>query len=91
MAYDRDLALYRAGLRRYDPVLGRFLTPDPLVGNLTDPQALNSYAFARNAPTAFADPTGAAPYEWSLEQLEADARAMDGPLRSRGPRAREPG
>jgi RHS repeat-associated protein len=59
MEYDRALELYHAGLRWYDPRIGRFLTPDSLIGKLTDVQLQNAYSFARNAPTANADPSGA--------------------------------
>jgi len=36
--------------------LGRFLSPDPLMGNLNDPQSLNLYAYVRNDPQNMDDP-----------------------------------
>jgi uncharacterized protein RhaS with RHS repeats len=37
---------------------GRWLTPDPLGGDLTNPQSLNRYAYALNNPTTLIDPLG---------------------------------
>jgi Mannosyl-glycoprotein endo-beta-N-acetylglucosaminidase len=38
--------------------LGRWLTPDPMGGDLTNPQSLNRYAYALNNPETLADPSG---------------------------------
>ncbi len=34
------------------------MTPDPLGGDVTNPQSLNRYAYALNNPTTFVDPLG---------------------------------
>jgi hypothetical protein len=44
--------------RVYDPVLGRFLSPDPLVQAPYDTQGLNRYAYVRNNPMRYVDPSG---------------------------------
>jgi len=44
--------------RVYDPRLGRFLSPDPLVATPNDLQSLNRYAYVRNNPLSLVDPTG---------------------------------
>ena len=44
--------------RMYDPVLRRFLTPDPIVSNLASAERWNPYAYALNNPTRYTDPTG---------------------------------
>jgi RHS repeat-associated protein len=49
------------GWRHYDPSLGRFLEPDPVVAAVLDPQALNRYAYARDNPLNFSDPDGRSP------------------------------
>jgi len=38
--------------------LGRFSSPDPLAGSITDPQSLNRYSYARDMPVMLNDPTG---------------------------------
>ena len=44
---------------RYEiPRHGRWLTPDPLSGDVTNPQSLNRYAYVMNNPTTFTDPQG---------------------------------
>jgi RHS repeat-associated protein len=37
---------------------GRFTSPDAIGGHLEDPQTLNRYAYVRNNPLRFTDPTG---------------------------------
>ena len=46
--------------RYYDPVLARFITPDPLM-NPADPATLDPYRYADNNPVVFTDATGLAP------------------------------
>lgn len=45
------------GAREYHPGLGQFLSVDP-IGDTTDPQQLNGYAYANNNPVTASDPTG---------------------------------
>ncbi|MFF7177634.1 polymorphic toxin-type HINT domain-containing protein [Streptomyces sp. NPDC008121] len=47
------------GARLYDPVVGRFLSADPML-DLNDPLQSNGYAYAHNNPVTHADPTGLA-------------------------------
>ena len=44
--------------RVYDPVLGRFISPDPFVQDITDLQNLNWYTYVLNNPLSFTDPSG---------------------------------
>lgn len=44
--------------RLYDPVLARFVSVNPLIGNRYDPQAYNGYSYLRNNPLAGTDPSG---------------------------------
>jgi hypothetical protein len=37
---------------------GRWLSPDPAGGDVTNPQSLNRYAYVMNNPTTFVDPLG---------------------------------
>src|SRR2546422_11417504 len=42
----------------YTPNQGRWLSPDPLAGDIANPQSLNRYAYVVNNPTNFTDPLG---------------------------------
>ena len=55
---DREPGLYNYNARHYDPIIGRFISPDSLIPNLFDPQQLNPYAYCRNNPLIYVDPTG---------------------------------
>gem|GEM_PF-6317603 len=44
--------------RVQDPMWGRMLSPDPIVGDLEFPQSLNPYSYVRNNPLRYTDPTG---------------------------------
>jgi RHS repeat-associated protein len=44
--------------RVYDPVLGRFLSPDPTVQFVADLQSFNRYSYVHNNPLSYTDPTG---------------------------------
>jgi RHS repeat-associated protein len=55
---DDDLGLYNYGARLYDPVLGKFISPDSIVQAPDDPQTLNRYSYARNNPIIYTDPSG---------------------------------
>ena len=47
--------------RMYDPVLGRFLSPDPFVQAPDYTQGLNRYSYCLNNPLSLIDPSG---YSW---------------------------
>jgi RHS repeat-associated protein len=44
--------------RMYQPRLYRWLSPDPLAGDISNPQSLNRYAYVLNNPTNLTDPLG---------------------------------
>lgn len=57
---DDDTGLVYLNARYYDPVLGRFLSPDPLM-NPGDPRTLDPYRYADNNPVVFIDASGLKP------------------------------
>jgi RHS repeat-associated protein len=63
---DAENGLYNYNARLYDPVIGRFITPDTIIPEPYNPQSLNRYAYARNNPLIYTDPTGHAPNTWYL-------------------------
>ena len=55
---DAESGLYNYNARLYDPVAGRFISPDSIMQNSYDPQLLNRYSYVRNNPLIYVDPTG---------------------------------
>ena len=56
-------SLYHYQARWYSPVLGRFLSPDPIVPEPGNPQALNRYSYVYNNPYVYVDPSGYDPLD----------------------------
>jgi RHS repeat-associated protein len=50
--------LYYYNARYYDPQIGRFISPDTIVPNPTNPQSLNRYSYCLNNPLKYIDPSG---------------------------------
>ncbi|MEW6033452.1 MAG: RHS repeat-associated core domain-containing protein [Chloroflexota bacterium] len=50
--------LYYYGARYYDPQVGRFVSPDTIVPDPANPQALNRYTYVYNNPLKYTDPSG---------------------------------
>jgi RHS repeat-associated protein len=55
---DPETALQNFEARYYRNTWGRFTQVDPVSGSLSDTQSWNRYAYARNNPMRFVDPTG---------------------------------
>ncbi|MFD0782360.1 RHS repeat domain-containing protein [Micromonospora azadirachtae] len=67
---DKDLnGLTHLGARDYDPILGRFISVDPLQ-DLTDPQQWNGYAYAHNSPVTSSDPSGLIDPDCNLSHID---------------------
>ncbi|MCL6510505.1 MAG: hypothetical protein K6U78_07445 [Anaerolineae bacterium] len=47
---EAGVGLYDYNARMYSPLLGRFLSADPLVPRPDDPQSFNRYSYARHSP-----------------------------------------
>ena len=54
---DQELGAVNMRGRMYVPALGRFITPDPIVGS-RNRQSWNAYSYALNNPATLVDPTG---------------------------------
>ncbi|RZQ59536.1 RHS repeat-associated core domain-containing protein [Amycolatopsis suaedae] len=52
-----ETGLTHLGAREYDPKTGRFISADPVLDQ-DDPQQMNGYAYANNAPATNSDPSG---------------------------------
>jgi RHS repeat-associated protein len=53
-----NVSLIHMNGRVYDPTIGRFLSPDPVVARLGDSQQGDSYGYVSNRPLTSTDPTG---------------------------------
>jgi RHS repeat-associated protein len=50
--------LYYFEARYYDPVIGRFISVDPVGGNVENSQSWNRYGYVEGNPLRYVDPTG---------------------------------
>ncbi|MFH0756993.1 MAG: RHS repeat-associated core domain-containing protein [Bacteroidota bacterium] len=64
-----DFNLINMNGRVYDPVLGRFLSPDPYVQLAEYPNSFNRYSYALNNPLIYVDPYGEAWWHWALAAM----------------------
>lgn len=55
---DTETGLDFFGARYFSGAQGRFTSSDPLAGWADDPQSWNKYAYSRNNPLLYTDPTG---------------------------------
>jgi RHS repeat-associated protein len=60
---DSATGLYYFNARFYDPSIARFTTKDSARPNVQDPPTFNSYAYARDNPLKYSDPTG---LDWNI-------------------------
>lgn len=74
---DAAIASSYFGARYYRAGIGRFITVDPLGGHLEDPQSLNAYAYARNNPLRYTDPTGL-DFQLSCAERSANCQQVNG-------------
>ena len=55
---DDETGLYNYGARLYDPLLGRFISPDSITSKPRNLQAFNRYSYVLNNPLKYTDPSG---------------------------------
>jgi len=58
--------------------LARFSSPDPIPGNISDPQSLNRYSYVRNMPVMAVDPTGMCPDVATNPPDDGENKGVDG-------------
>jgi RHS repeat-associated protein len=57
-----NIGLVHMNGRIYDPLLGRFISADPVIDGMLNPQAFNRYSYVLNSPLVLTDPTGLSPW-----------------------------
>ena len=72
--------------RLYDPVIGRFFSPDNYVQTLSSTQDFNRYTYARNNPLKYKDPMG----QWYEDSYWDDERDEDDGDPCKGCRPKNP-
>ncbi|WP_331452520.1 polymorphic toxin-type HINT domain-containing protein [Streptomyces sp. SS162] len=66
---DKSTGLTHLGAREYDPVIGKFISVDPII-DYTQPQQMNGYAYANNSPVTLSDPSGLMPAECMTREID---------------------
>jgi RHS repeat-associated protein len=74
---DSSSNLYNYDARLYDPVIGRFISPDSYVQAPYYPQSLSRYSYCRNNPLIYTDPSGhfALPWYWDWSWIFGGSNA----------------
>ena len=75
---DETAGLYWYASRAYDPAIGRFVSPDVLVPDPSNPQSLNRYAYVYNNPVGNVDPSGHGPDDWDPDWADRFTAAHPG-------------
>jgi RHS repeat-associated protein len=78
--YDSHVSMYYLRARYYDPGIGRFSTPDPLLRQAAMTLLDHHYVYSENSPIVYADPTGLNPYNIAGIMLAGVLVAMIGYL-----------
>lgn len=65
--------LVYAQQRYYDPVIGRFMSTDPITPSAGAPHMFGRYQYANNSPYNYTDPTGMVGDNWGVEGHESYA------------------
>ncbi|QSQ12250.1 RHS repeat-associated core domain-containing protein [Myxococcus landrumensis] len=79
--WDDESGLVNMRGRLYDPRVGRFLTPDPVVQAPFASQSLNRYSYVFNNPLRYVDPSGFSGEE-ALSSVMGTAPTSDGEMTS---------
>jgi RHS repeat-associated protein len=72
--FDEESQLYNYNARLYDPIMCRFISPDPIVPHPYNPQSLNRYAYVLNNPLRYTDPSG---HEYTLDEIVVSAKRIE--------------
>jgi RHS repeat-associated protein len=77
--WNDDTGLVYAQQRWLDPVTGRFLSEDPVAGNVMSPMSMQGHTYANSNPTRFIDPDGQQsfdPMSYTVSQFNQVERSV---------------
>ncbi len=69
--YDDEIGWYYLRARMYDPELGRFVSRDPVAGEMARPLTLHKYHYCNNDPVNWLDPAGLAAYYFTFSAMQS--------------------
>ncbi len=72
---DKESGYYFYNARHYDPEIARFVTADTIIPVEFDSQGWNRFAYVRNNPILYKDPTG---HKWYYENQVSSKQAQSG-------------
>ncbi|MCL6270747.1 FG-GAP-like repeat-containing protein [Sansalvadorimonas sp. 2012CJ34-2] len=79
-----EVGLIHMNGRVYDSDIGRFLSADPIVQDPYDSQTYNRYAYARNNPLKYTDPSGFSFWDRARDTVRSIGRSISRGVRSIG-------
>ena len=74
--YDVETGFYYLQSRYYDPVVGRFLNADGIIGANGGIEGYNMFAYCNNNPVMYVDPSGECSISATIEVLEQVLQLM---------------
>ena len=80
--FDEETGFYYLNSRYYNPVIGRFISSDGLLGKQGDTIGHNMYAYCANNPVMYSDVTGFAPkwledyWKWVIDGYKSIGRSI---------------
>jgi len=75
---DEATGLDHTWFRKYESYAGRWTSPDPMAGMISNPQTLNRYTYVNNDPVNATDPTGLMPQMCGVEYSFQDCGGGSG-------------
>ena len=78
---DTSTGLMFYNARYYDPAIGRFISPDTIVPDPSNPQDYDRYAYVRNNPVNYSDPSGHFARAPLPDELNRELNLIDDELR----------
>jgi RHS repeat-associated protein len=80
--HDDEVGLVNMNAREFDPLLGRFITPDTIIQFPYSSQGMNRYTYVNNNPLSFTDPSGHSLRKKLKRAVQKVARSIENKVRA---------